>query len=232
MDFEKNEIKLFSTIEYNDDELLYEHNQLFKKFNFKIISSLHSEEIYKIDKLNEIDGFKSYSEYDKGYLPKGVIGTSINPTKFKTIRTIVNDKIKPYESYWSKDDRNLNKVFYLHVGQTDEKHIIQGNDVEIVSAQLSQSGEPELSIQLNNKAKDRWSMMTEQAATSGREPIHVIINNRVVTSPVVFDAIYSGSTAINGNFEEMEAIQIMKKINLGNLDYDLEIESQRILNNE
>lgn len=120
----------------------------------------------------------------------------------------------------------------MHVGQTDEKHIIHANDVEIISRRLSQSGEPELSIKLYDKAKYKWSMMTEKAATSSREPIHVIINNRVVTSPIVFDAIYSGSTAINGNFEEMEAIQIMKKINLGNLDYDFEIKSQRIIVNE
>lgn len=232
IEFQNNKIKLFSTIEYNDDELLFEHNQIFKKFEFKIISSLQSEEISKIDKIDSIEGFKPHSEYEKGFLPKGVIGTTTDPMKFETIRKIIDKTIEPNKSFWSKDDKNINKVFYLYVGQSDEKHIVTSNEVDQVSARISQNGEPELFIQLNNKAKDKFSMMTEKAATSGKQPVHFIINDKVVISPMVFDGIYSGSTVINGNFSEMEVIGIMKKINLGNLDIEFEIESQIILNND
>lgn len=114
-------------------------------------------------------------------------------------------------------------------GVTAENIILQGSDVTEASArygQVDESGEYKhyISLELSPEGTQKFAEATERiAAESG--VISIWMDNTMISSPRVQNAINSSSAMITGEFTADSAKALADKINAGSLDFALREES-------
>lgn len=87
-----------------------------------------------------------------------------------------------------------------------------------------QSGEPQVSLQFNNEGEKLFAEITRR--NIGR-PVGIFLDGAEISSPVVREAITSGSAVISGGFTIAEAKKLKERLNAGALPVPITIISQQ-----
>ena len=78
--------------------------------------------------------------------------------------------------------------------------IIVARDFKHITRDVSQMGDPVISIELHENAHDKWHDATEQAFQN-KSPLFIIVNGKVVSAPMVNSGpISGGRLQISGDF--------------------------------
>lgn len=84
--------------------------------------------------------------------------------------------------------------------------------------------QPLVVLEFNEEGKDLFASITN--ANIGK-PVGIFLDNGLISSPVVQEAITDGRAQISGNFSVSEAKQLVKDLNLGALPVPIELISQK-----
>lgn len=107
----------------------------------------------------------------------------------------------------------------------DGSVILTGADVEDAQkqvGQVSQSGisEPYVALRFTAEGREKFAQAT--AANVGK-PIYIVMDDEVVSAPVVQSAITDGYASITGNFTPEEAEELAVRIREGSLPFALSV---------
>ena len=86
------------------------------------------------------------------------------------------------------------------------------------------NGKPAVSIEFTDEGAEKFAQLTEK--NIGR-PLPIILDNQVISAPVVQDKITGGSAQITGEFTTEEAKQLTIQLNAGALPVPIELVEQR-----
>lgn len=94
----------------------------------------------------------------------------------------------------------------------DYAPIIVARDFKYITRDVSQMGDPVISIELHENAHDKWYDATEQAFQN-KSPLFVIVNGVVVSAPMVNSGpISGGRLQISGEFTMSQVNDIINGI--------------------
>ncbi|MBK6997806.1 MAG: protein translocase subunit SecD [Lewinellaceae bacterium] len=80
-----------------------------------------------------------------------------------------------------------------------------------------QSGEIQVTLQMNNDGAKIWADMTTKAANNGNREVAILLDDEVVSAPRVINPITGGSTSITGGFQLEEAQDLAQILQVGKL---------------
>ncbi len=80
-----------------------------------------------------------------------------------------------------------------------------------------QSGDIQVSLQMNNDGAKVWADMTTKAANNGNREVAILLDDEVVSAPRVINPITGGSTSITGGFTLEEAQDLAQILQVGKL---------------
>ncbi|MFA6466460.1 MAG: protein translocase subunit SecD [Patescibacteria group bacterium] len=139
----------------------------------------------------------------------------------KKIDQRLNDKgeIEVHAAHilFQKTDADLANVVWQDVGLTGR---------EVAKAQLSfeqNTQSPLVLLSFNDNGKEIFSKITSENVG---KPIAIFLDNEIISSPVVNEAIKDGQAQISGSFTISEAKELVKNLNLGALPVPIELISQ------
>jgi protein-export membrane protein SecD len=118
---------------------------------------------------------------------------------------------------FEKTDADLGTVVWEDVGLTGR---------EVAKAQLSfeqNTQSPLVLLSFNDNGKEIFSKITSENVG---KPIAIFLDNEIISSPVVNEAIKDGQAQISGSFTISEAKELVKNLNLGALPVPIELISQ------
>jgi SecD/SecF fusion protein len=95
---------------------------------------------------------------------------------------------------------------YGNEAKIDGRHIVSAN------AAKSYDGRPVIRIAMDTKGSHEWKIMT---TNNIGKAIAIVIDDHVITCPVVTNAITGGETEISGNFTVKEAEELAARIYAG-----------------
>lgn len=85
------------------------------------------------------------------------------------------------------------------------------------------TNEPIISIEFNDEGSDLFGQLTERLVG---QPIAIVLDGEVISSPVVNQAIYGGQAVISGDFTLEEAKLLSQRLNAGALPVPVNLISQ------
>lgn len=88
------------------------------------------------------------------------------------------------------------------------------------------TSEPQVSLQFNPEGADLFSQITQRSIG---QPVGIFLDGSLISSPVVREAITTGSAVISGNFTVAEAKQLRERLNAGALPVPITIISQQTI---
>ena len=104
-------------------------------------------------------------------------------------------------------------VLYAIKVPPGNKALVDGRHIETAETDISQYNQsPVIKITMNKQGAHDWEVMTRENV--GRS-IAIVFDGRVISCPIVNDAISGGVTEISGNFTEAEAEELAARINAG-----------------
>ena len=114
--------------------------------------------------------------------------------------------------------------FYLYAINTNNSPIPQldGSFITSVKAEYDQMSRPCLTMQMSTEGTRLWAYMTRKNAVENRA-IAIVIDNEVMSAPVVHGEITGGSSQITGNFTAEEVKDMANVLNAGHLPVPLHI---------
>lgn len=133
---------------------------------------------------------------------------------------------KDLQFRWSQDpvvdlDGNRTQTYELYAikGRADGKAPLEGDVVTNASQSPDPTtGEPQVSLQMNNKGRKIWAEMTGRAYNNGGRQVAIVLDSTVVSAPGVRNgAITGGSTSISGGFTVQEAVDLANILQIGKL---------------
>ncbi len=193
-----------------------------------------------VTSLPKISGFAAQNPENGGMLATPeVLGFCDN----ESLLTRIIDSLKmlpdqPENIYylWSTEIdekyRQTGSRFELYMIDTKGKKEAPLTDRDIIEANGGKSeytAEPEVYFQFDESGTKRWASMSERAAMNDNRSIAIVINNRVFSAPRVMSPITGGSCALSGNFTPEEAQELALKIDVGRLDYPLEVVDEGVV---
>lgn len=95
----------------------------------------------------------------------------------------------------------------------DYKPVIVPQDFKSLRIDYNIMDEPVISVELHPSAHKTWYDATLKAYKSG-EPLFIIINNKVVSAPMLNSPISGGKLQISGNYTEDEIKDIINTIKM------------------
>lgn len=125
------------------------------------------------------------------------------------------DNLRFMWAYGVEEIQNGHKLYGLYAVKvpTGNKAIVDGRYIISAEATISEYMQrPVVSITMDNQGTHDWEIMTRK--NIGRA-IAITIDNHVLSSPVVNDAIAGGKTEISGNFTKAEAEELAARIYAG-----------------
>ncbi len=121
---------------------------------------------------------------------------------------------------WQQDSENSSCLYAL---KTDDKKgsLIIGHDIESVKFKhIEASKINEIEIKLNESAVDLWAEATKRNMDKA---IAIVLDNQVISAPIVRSVITGGNCSITGNYTETEAKYIAALGNNGELPLSFRI---------
>ncbi len=98
------------------------------------------------------------------------------------------------------------------------------------SGKSSLLGEPQVQLILKNEAKQKFGEITTQyAAANPQKAIAIMLDNEIISNPVVRGAITDGEPVISGNFTVESAKELERQLNQGALPVPIKIISQQTI---
>lgn len=79
------------------------------------------------------------------------------------------------------------------------------------------SGDIQVSLQMDNDGAREWAEMTTKAANNGNREIAIVLDNEVVSAPRVINPITGGNSSITGGFSLDEATDLAQILKVGKL---------------
>lgn len=108
----------------------------------------------------------------------------------------------------------------------ENKAPLEGDVISEAYQDFSQSGEPEVYMQMNSTGAKKWRKLT--AANVNRR-IAIVLDNYVYSAPVVRGEIPNGSSSISGNFTIDEAKDLANKLKAGKLPVPARIVEEAVV---
>ncbi len=109
-----------------------------------------------------------------------------------------------------------------------EQHgvVLSGKDLENAKAVLNDRNEPLVQVKFKKSGAQKFAEITSELAGWGT--IAIVLDNTVISNPVVNEAIPSGEAVISGGFKDYdEAVQLAALLRAGALPVDVEIIEKR-----
>jgi len=102
---------------------------------------------------------------------------------------------------------------------------LNGKNVKKASVTFNdQTGKPQVALQFTNEGIDLFAKITERNVG---KPVGIILDNYLVSAPIVERAITDGNAVITGNFSVDEAKKLATSINSGALPLPIKLVEQR-----
>lgn len=98
---------------------------------------------------------------------------------------------------------------------------ISGRVIERAQLQFdSTSGEPTVSLSFNSEGKDLFAKVTSENVG---QILAIFLDNQIISTPVIREAIRDGKAQISGSFTPQEAKTLVRDINYGALPLPIEL---------
>jgi len=110
------------------------------------------------------------------------------------------------------------------MGITADHVILTGEDFENAAMTLDQMGHPQIEFEFKPEGRDLFGRHT---STHVGMYLAIVLDNRVISCPVIREPIIQGRGVISGNFMRQEAEELSLMLNSGKLPVSVEIESVR-----
>ncbi|GAB4218894.1 MAG: protein translocase subunit SecD [Candidatus Microgenomates bacterium] len=102
---------------------------------------------------------------------------------------------------------------------------LTGKDVKKASVVFSQQdGKPEVALSFNEKGGELFAEITKRNI---KKPLAIVIDNQIITAPIVQQEISDGNAVITGNFSVDEAKKLAIAINSGALPVGVKLIEQK-----
>lgn len=116
---------------------------------------------------------------------------------------------------WSRDSDNSDACLYALKINSEKGALITGTDIESVKFnQGKASKNNEIEIRLKESAVELWADATKRNINNA---IAIVLDNNVLSAPIVRSVITGGHSIITGNFSQIEAKYIAALGNNGEL---------------
>lgn len=98
---------------------------------------------------------------------------------------------------------------------------LTGKDVKKASVVFSQQdGKPQVALSFSDKGKTLFAEITKRNI---KKPLAIVIDNQIITAPIVQQEIIDGNAVITGNFSVDEAKKLAISINSGALPVNIKL---------
>lgn len=172
---------------------------------------------------------------------RGQVVSTTNIARMQTLREelrAATPSALPVRYFWSTPNRTNNagrgpaRSFDLLAvrtsGQSGGPRI--GNAAVAETAVSStRDGQIAVMVDFTPEAAAIWSEMTAEAAADNQRQVAIVVNQEVVSSPSVREAITTGKTMITGNFSVEIADALAKQLKWGPLPVALDLVSQQVV---
>lgn len=102
---------------------------------------------------------------------------------------------------------------------------LTGADLESATVTFDQtSGDPIVSLEFTDEGAEKFAVLTEKNLN---KPLPIMLDQQVISAPVVQQVITGGSAQISGNFSLEEAKNLEIQLNAGALPLSIELVEQR-----
>ena len=122
-------------------------------------------------------------------------------------------------------DANIPDVFYI----LDKKNVVAGNDLTNAQATFDQNNRPAVSFQFNPSGGRKFGNYTKNNIGS---PFAIVLDQEVISAPVIQSHIPGGSGIITGNFSIDESNRLAILLRAGALPATIEVLEQRTIGPE
>ncbi len=126
---------------------------------------------------------------------------------------------------YDEDDYFADREKPVHVYK-DKEVIIRGDDLQKAHVEADRFNRQNVGFKLNSKAANGFGNHT---ATHIGKMMTIVLDDEVISSPVIRSAIYGGSGQITGDFTQEEAQRLVRQLNAGALPVPLSIEEERVV---
>lgn len=106
----------------------------------------------------------------------------------------------------------------------DRRPLITGDMLENASPSFNQSGQPVISFRLNNTGARRFCDVTRKNVN---KPFAIVLDNEVLSAPVIREAICGGQGQISGGFSVQEASNLALLLRAGALPAPMSVVEER-----
>ncbi len=183
----------------------------------------------------DIEGFRLTIPNAYQVYPISVFGVCEDESMLDNITLKLQKGVKglPKSKWiWSKNKTDAHKrVFFLYLVKTNGE-----DDAPLTEENISQSnisnneytGEPMVNIAFDHRGAKIWADMTTKAAQDNNRCIAMVYNDRVWSCPRVNKPIYSGRSALVGDFKEEQALEISNSLNVKRYKYKFKVLSQNV----
>lgn len=116
------------------------------------------------------------------------------------------------------------QVFETEGSQELEITDLTGADLKSASVTFDQAGKPVVSIEFTNEGSDKFTKLTDKNVGKA---LPILLDNQVVSAPVVQEKITGGSAQISGDFTIEDAKELSIQLNAGALPVPISLVDQR-----
>lgn len=119
----------------------------------------------------------------------------------------------------------IGKTAQLKFVTTDNEVVVTGSNVAKAQATLGPGERPQVSLQFDKEGAEKFAEVTGELAKLDNDMdriISIILDDEVISTPVVRDQIPNGEASISGNFTIESASELATLIRAGSLPVDLE----------
>lgn len=167
-----------------------------------------------------------------GYANKNRRDTISKLLKRPEIQSVLPNNIK---FLWAANpiDNDKNKyLYYLYAIKMPDNKMAPLEGDHVTNAQPTSNpttGRVTVSLRMDNKGAQAWGEMTSIAFKNGKREVAVVLDDEVVSSPSVQNAILTGSTEISGNFSVADATELANILEVGKLPATVSIIEEQLI---
>ncbi len=131
---------------------------------------------------------------------------------------------KPFRDYETGEETNQYELYMIKKAIGSDKAPLEG-DVIVRASQSPDpnTGESQVSLQMNSKGAKKWADMTTKAFQDNQRSIAIALDGEIATAPSVNGPITQGSSSITGNFSVQEAVDLANVLEIGKLPAQVDI---------
>jgi preprotein translocase subunit SecD len=144
---------------------------------------------------------------------KSLIGTTAKLTFQEVVRRISNpdEVIRPENGlYKAYSKENTNAEYYI----LKKSPVVTGEDLTDAQPSFDQNGLPSVNFRFNPSGGKKFGLFTAKNIGS---PFAIVLDNEVISAPVIRDAIMGGSGQISGSFSVEESSELSVLLRAGAL---------------